>query len=383
METIIRPASLADKNAILNFIETAYAEEGDVIQQKMVKKWSWQYWDNPCVDQQKDELSILVATKENQIVGQACMTPVKLKIGDQYHTAFWGTDFIVMSVCRGEGVGKKLMQIEMEHAKFMIGLRAHPVTFKIARKLGYNTLEPVPIYRRIVRFDKDLCYQYLMKATKSSNLLNRIAKTFWNHLWFDKLVATAINIILGLRNLLERQPQKESRTEIEEIRVFDERSDHLWSQTNRQYDAIVKRDKEFLNWRYSSSTTLDYRKFVAASDGEIKGYIVLRKEEPGERDFGIIVDLYASRDDSQTIEDLLRHALHFFSKDVIAIVCATSIKEYQKALSNFGFLKMESVTPIFYCENSSVSDRLMALKDRCFFTKGDHDWDSYTPFQRI
>ena len=144
---------------------------------------------------------------------------------------------------------------------------------------------------------------------------------------------------------------------------------------------IVKRDKEFLNWRYSPHTNLNYRKFIATREGEVKGYIALRKEEPGERNFGIIVDLYASRDDQQTIEDLIRHALNFFDKDVIVIVCAASISEYQKALSKFGFLKMESAVPIFFCEDSAVADNLLASKDNCFFTKGDHDWDAFTPFR--
>ena len=381
METIIQPASIADKDRILNFIKSAYVEDGDVLLQKMVDKWSWQYWENPCIDRQKDDLTILIATKGDQIVGQACMTPVKLKIKDQIHIATWGTDFVVLPVCRGEGVGKKLMQDEIDHSKFMIGLRLHPVTYKIAEKLGYKTLDPVPIYRRIARFDSYLFFQYLMKATKSKPAINGMAKTLWTRFWFDKLVAAAISSILGLRDLMERQPKKKSRTDIQEIEHFDERFDQLWNSTNHQYDVIVQRDKEFLNWRYSQNPTLRYRKFMASRQGEIKGYIVLRKEEPGERNFGIIVDLYSSRDDQQTIDDLLRHALHFFAKSVVVIVCATSVKQYQKALSKFGFLKMESAVPIYYCEDASVADRLVALKDNCFFTKGDHDWDSFTPFR--
>ena len=210
METIIRPASLADKDAILDFINNAYAEDGEVLQQKMLNKWSWQYRENPCIDQEKDDSRFCCAVKGDQIVGQACMTPVKLKIKDQFHTASWGTDFVVLPVCRGEGVGKKLMQIEIAHAKFMIGLRLHPLTFKIAEKLGYRTLPPVPIYRRIVRFDGYLFYQYLLKATKSKPIVNRIAKILWNRFWFDKLVATLMNLILGTRNLLERQPKKKA-----------------------------------------------------------------------------------------------------------------------------------------------------------------------------
>jgi hypothetical protein len=381
MEVSVRLASLAEKDAHLKFLETAYAEEGKVLQQKMVKRWSWQYRENPCIDQARNGLSVLIATRGDQIVGQACLTPVMLKIADQYHLAFWGGDTIVLPECRGGGVATKIMQGQIENAKFMIGIRAHPITFKVAMKLGYQKLEPVPIYRRLVCFDDFLFFHCLMKATKSKPVINRIARVLWRTLFIGKLVAALTSLALGLRNLIERQPKKKGLTDIEAVQNFDERIDRLWSLTNNQYDVIVKRDSEFLNWRYSPHTALDYRKFIATRDGEIKGYSILRKQEPGERNFGIIVDLYASRDDQQTMEDLIRHALHFFAKDVTAIACAASIKEYQEALLNFGFIKMESAFPIFCCENSLLADKLMSLKDRCFFTKGDHDWDSYTPFR--
>jgi predicted GNAT family N-acyltransferase len=381
MEISIRLASLAEKDAHIKFLETAYAEEGDVLQQKMVKRWSWQYRENPCIDQAKDDLTVVIANRGDQIVGQACLTPVKLKIENQYHLAFWGGDTIVLPQYRGGGVATKIMQGQIDNARFMIGIRAHPITFKVALKLGYQKLKPVPIYRRFVRFDDLLFFHYLMKATQSKPAIKWIARVMWKTLLIGKMVAAVTFLALGLRNLLERRPKKKGLTDIEAVQNFDERIDRLWSLTNNQYDVIVKRDSEFLNWRYSPHTMLDYRKFIATRDDEIKGYSVLRKQEPGERNFGIIVDLYASRDDQQTIEDLIRHALQFFSKDVTAIACAVSIKEYQKALSNFGFLRMESAFPIFCCENSSLADKLISLKDKCFFTKGDHDWDSYTPFR--
>lgn len=380
MESIIRQASIADKDAILDFVKVAYADYGEIIQQKMLQRWIWQYRENPYIDSGKDNLTILITTKGDQIVGQACMTPVKLKIEDQYYTAFWGTDFIVLAVCRGEGIGKKLMQIEVELAKFMIGLNMPPVTRGIAAKLGYKTLDTVPVYWRLIRFDDFLFFQYLMKATKSKPVVKRIAKTLWKTLLVGKLVGILTTMGLGLRNFFERRLKKNGPTIIQEIQNFDERIDQLWSLTNHQFGVIVKRDREYLNWRYSLDSTLNYRKFVASRDGEIKGYIVLRKEEPAERNFGIIVDLYASCKDQQTIDDLLRHALLFFDKEVTAIECATSIEEFQKALSNFGFLKMERAVPMFYCENSTVAAKLTSLKTKCFFTKGDHDWDQFSPF---
>jgi len=380
METTIRQALKSDKDAILTFVKNAYSEFGEVLQQKVLGRWSWQYLDNPCIDNGKDSLTILLASKEDKIVGQACMTPVKLKVGDQIHTASWGTDFIVLPVCRGEGVGKELMKIEVDLAKFMIGLDMPIITRKIAEKLGYKYLDTVTVYRRFVRLNRSLVYRYLMKRTSRNPAKNKTAKILCNIFRFDRLFSTVSNILLGLRNIFEKEPKKEVMTDIQEVKNFDERIDKLWSSTNRQFGIIVERNQTFLNWRYAKGTMLDYKKFIAVRDGKVKGYIVLRKEEPGERNFGIIADLYASRDDQKTVHDLLRHAIHFFGKDVAAIECATSVKEYQQAISKFGFLKLESTVPMYYCENQSVAAELDSLKTKSFFSKGDHDWDQYTLF---
>jgi len=380
MQTTIRQALKSDKNAILTFVENAYSEFGDVLRQKVLGRWSWQYLDNPCIDKEKGSLTILLAHKGDQIVGQACMTPVSLKVDDQYHTASWGTDFIVLPVCRGEGVGKKLMKIEVDLAKFMIGLDMPVITRKIAEKVGYKYLDTVTVYRRFMRLNRSLVYRYLMKRTSRNPVKKKTAKILCNIFLFDRVFSTVANILLGLRNIFEKEQKKEGMTDIQEVKNFDERIDKLWSSTNRQFGVIVKRDQTFLNWRYSTGTMLHYNKFIAVRDGDVKGYIVLRKEGPGERNFGIIADLYASRDDQKTVEDLLRHAIHFFGKDVAAIECATSVKEYQQTISRFGFLKLESTVPMYYCENSSVAAKLDSLKTNSFFSKGDHDWDQYTLF---
>jgi len=107
--------------------------------------------------------------------------------------------------------------------------------------------------------------------------------------------------------------------------------------------------------------------------------LVLRKAEPDELNVGKIVDLYASRDDQQTIEDLIRYSIKFFGNDVEVIDCATSAEEYKRAFSKFGFFKKQTEVPMYHCEDTYLADKLEARKSKCFFTKGDHDWDQYNP----
>jgi hypothetical protein len=380
METIIRRASIADKDAIWSFIKVAY---GDFSKHILPKRWTWQYLENPYIKKKNSDLPIILAIKDDQIVGQACVTSVKLKLGNEIHCATWGTDYIVLPVCRGEGVGKKLMQVEAAHFHFMIGLWMPFVTRKIAAQLGYKTLDPVYVYWRPVRLRRFFVNHYLMLKTKSKSASHRLVKISCRFFFVDRLIPAIMNLLWRLRDLIERWTKKKNLCDIQEMDYFDDRIDDLWNSTQGQYEIIVKRDKEFLNWRYSPNHQLTYRKFIATRDRQTKGYIVLRRSQPEELNVGKIVDLYASRDDQQTIEDLIRHAIDFFGNDVEVIECAAAPREYQEALSKFGFFKVETAVPMYRCEDASLANKIESRKTNCFFTKGDHDWDQFTPVQQV
>jgi hypothetical protein len=166
---------------------------------------------------------------------------------------------------------------------------------------------------------------------------------------------------------------------IREVERFGDEIDQLWNRTSRNFKVIVKRDQRYLNWRFSDNKQLYYRNFICTRDGETKGYIVLRRPDPLEEHIGKIVDLYAAPEDYETIEILISHAIDFFGEDVTVIECATSQKEYQRILSQKGFIKMEKTVPIFYCMDSRLRKKLEQWKDSWFLTKADHDWDQLWP----
>lgn len=224
---------------------------------------------------------------------------------------------------------------------------------------------------------------YLMLKTKSKSLSRRLLEIACRYFFVDRLIPIIMNLFWRLRDRIERWSKKKNLTDIQETDFFDERIDEFWNSTKDQYEIIVPRNKEFLNWRYSPDHQLIYRKFMAIRDGQLKGYIVLRRAQPEELNVGKIVDLYSRRDDRQTIEDLLRHAIGFFGNDVEVIECAAVPREYQEALSKYGFYKVEKAVPMYRCEDSSLASKMEAGKSNCFFTKGDHDWDQFTPVQQV
>ena len=138
---------------------------------------------------------------------------------------------------------------------------------------------------------------------------------------------------------------------------------------------IFPRDARFLNWRFVDCPEPTYRRFVAHRGGRAVGYVVLRRAEPVELPQGIIVDLYASRRDVQTVDALVRHSLAFFGTDVSAVDCGTSVGEFEAVLRKHGFFRTRAHHPTCVCRDSALGDRLAQLRNDWFFSKGDHDWD--------
>ncbi|MGO9138314.1 MAG: GNAT family N-acetyltransferase [Syntrophales bacterium] len=378
MQTIIRQASIDDKMAIWDFIEEAYE---DAAKYKIPTRWNWQFLENPLVDKSGKELPIFIAIKGDHIVGQLCAILGQIKIGAEIHRVAASCDLVVLPECRGEGIAQRLIQAVAENYEIYYTISCSEPTMRIFDRiehLGYHKLELVPTYRRFVKLNREFIFRYLMQKTVKHSWMRSVAK-FGCLLRSDSMMSVVGNFLIGIRDLLESQTKTESRSEIKEIQWFGDEIDQLWKAASGKFKIIVKRDQQFLNWRFSNNTQLDYRSFISRRNGETRGYIVLRKPEPTELNVGIIVDLFAAPDDNETIEDLIRHAIDFFGKSVFAIDCPTSLKEYQRALSKLGFYKIEKTGPIYFCADSKLRNKLEECKNSWFLTKADQDWDQLRP----
>jgi hypothetical protein len=192
-----------------------------------------------------------------------------------------------------------------------------------------------------------------------------------------------VNPLLRLRDFVVRSRHAPSATKIVEVDCFGPEVDELWERTRGDYPVIFARDSQFLNWRFVDCPEPVYRRFVAQRDGRTVGYVVLRRAEPVELQQGIIADLYASRQDTQTLDELVRHSLAFFGDTVSAVDCGTSVAEFEGVLRKHGFFKTWAHNPTCICRDSALRERVSQLKNDLFFSKGDQDWDQIHAADRI
>lgn len=378
MQTVVRQATIDDKNAIWDFISVAYGNEA---RDKIPDRWNWEFLENPLVDKSRKEIPVFIAIKDGNIIGQMGEMLCQIKIGEDMYRIGTGVDLIVHPDYRRYGIAKKLIEAISKHLDVRYTIVRSKITTKILdtyKQLGYQKFKTIPVYRRFVKLDRVSASHFLTVKTANHLWMKSIVKLSCRF-GLDEIISAAVNFLIKTRDLLEHKKKETFRSEIKEVQQFGDEIDQLWNAISDKFKIIIKRDRQFLNWRFSNHTKLDYRKFISICDGETKGYIVIRNPDSTELNRGTIVDLFAAPDDNETIESLIHHAIDFFGKSVLMIECPASLREYQRALSKFGFLRIGKTEPYFCCKDSILRSKLEKWGNDWFITKADQDWDQLQP----
>jgi hypothetical protein len=360
MQANIKQATKDDIEYIWKFLDHAYGsgQEGSA-QFKYPTRWKWQFLDNPFVIQTGSEIPIWLAIKNQEIIGQMCALPVRMKIGDQTYNGSWGCDFIVSPKSRGEGIGYKLTDKYYRNFQICVGISMAGSTRHI-----WGKFNPIPL--RSIYF-----YWFPIK----------LDKTFLNYLFSNKLrllhnvISKLGNILFSLKRKFNPLLRQEAKSSIQEIFEFGDEIDDFIERTYEDYGAIVKRESAFLNWRFITNKEFMYHIFISKSNGRIKGYVVVRKPHPAELNIGHIVDLYTEKNDIDTINDLILHSIRFFGNSVAAIKCTTSIENTERLLKKYGFLKFIKLKPLALVSDPAIREKVLMEKEYWFMTLADQDLD--------
>jgi GNAT superfamily N-acetyltransferase len=369
---IVRRASRSDRPAIARFIEDAY---GASAQYKATPRWTWQFIDNPFGRRQGDEVPVWVAVDGDRVVGQIAVQKAVLQVEGKTFEAGWAVDITILPSHRGAGIGHRLHEAVASDVDILMALTMAEASRRMAERHGCVTLAEVHQLTRWVRLDAVSVRRYLLVRTANHRWAHVGAHLFCSIFQFHLLFPRLANPLLRLRDFVKRPLRGSGAASIVEVDCFGPEVDELWERTRGDYPVIFPRDARFLNWRFVDCPEPRYRRFVAERGGRAVGYVVLRRPEPVELPRGIIVDLYASRRDVQTVDELVRHSLAFFGDNVSAVEYGTSVAEFEAVLRTHGFFRTRGHHPTCICRDSALRDRLAQLRNDWFFSKGDHDWD--------
>lgn len=370
----IRQAQLSDKSAIFDFLSKAYE---DLSPYKYPERWEWQFQCNPFV---KDlNLPIWLAIDDsNKIVGQICSMVEPLKINNRKGTILnWAVDLIVLPEYRDQKIGFRLTKAIYDASENLMALPMSKAFRHYMEKLGSIQLESFGVYRRIALVKQESICSIIKNRFSDKGLWGKSIYNFSRVFFLCHVIAWAVNSFVSVRDFFYKTRMNTS-IYIKESFVFDQKFNDFWEVVSNEFDVIVRRDSEFLKWKYSQQPFVDYKVFTALINSRISGYSILRTASSPESNTGIIADLLVSPGDTETIKALLFHAVNYFKiQKVRNISVASSNIAYQRAFREVGFKKHKEMHPLLHVDPQVQSQESMSIKDAWFLGRSDHDWDQF------
>jgi GNAT superfamily N-acetyltransferase len=324
-EYIVRLYKPGDEEGIVEVLKASFPEWRDT--ESPLDHWKWKYLDNPIGSH------VVVADWKGKIVGVQHRLYVDIKI-DEKTLSSCGDDEAVHPEYRRKGIYKNMLpytealliknKIELNY-----GVSIHEATVKMGDRVGYH-LFPFQISHMLQV--KNVGMHFRMRPT-NNNLAARLG-------------FSSLKLLNQIKNI-PRNTKKEPNFQVVDIFQFDERINFFWRSIRKDYNFIIEKNMEYLNWRYCDPrSNLKGRYFIkqVEQDGEILGFIVIETRRKGGYSEGYIVDLLALPGRMDVARKLLEEACLFFRDSGINVVHYQVVKNhpYQVLFRRQGFIEVPS-----------------------------------------
>jgi GNAT superfamily N-acetyltransferase len=300
------------------------------------------------------------AETDDKIVGMKSMTPKRIKILDTiFDGAETGDNFVHPDFQR-RGIFTGLYLAARENSPdesrgFIYGL---PNTMAITGYLNKLDYARIPI--RIRGLVKPVCTKQLFRKVISPPVLAGI-------------LSPAVEITSRFMYRIGSGGIPESGITVNTETSFPDGMDMLWKKTLKNYDVMVARNRDYLEWRYVTNPD-KYSIYIARNaEGAISGYMVAKAGTYSDVPVGFIVDFLTVEDDPNVFRKLLAAAMDDFYHQKVSIVSTCAIKGnfYDKLLLKSGFFPRGNHNII--CYKNEIGNRVLTGNYRWHFTLGDSD----------
>lgn len=303
---------------------------------------------------------IWVAEDNGKIVGHNPLVFMMLKEGNRIMKASYLIDRMTHPDYRHQGIASKLQRQALDEAErqgVCISLGTpNEASHVIDLKVGY-----FDIARKQIVF-KPLNWRNAIKLQSNNRLLSE----------FGAIGGSILDKIFCRR---KRAPVIEGLT-ISRVHFFDERINEFFARVSNQYEIMVVRNKEYLNWRYVAVPDVSYSIYIAEKGNEIYGYLALRCMQQERAKEGVIFDILA---ESQPISHcLISRAMEHCEREKADIVYGIMIADKMliKAFKNNGFISTPFLKDGWFVNYSSsppVSEEFLQNPQNWYIQIGDSD----------
>jgi len=312
----IRDGNEEDMEGILTLRDLVFKEEErDKLDPRF---WRWEVKENP------DGVAwIHLAEDGGKIVGHLADLPKRFSVQGEVVLGTLTHEMMVHPDYRRKGISTAtaryaIHKIEKEKGLFMTAYSIREESFNSLIKTGWKAVLKLPVLVFPIRF-QGIVSRYL-RSRPMSLLIGAMARCCYFFLfgW--------------------RKKRRSKGVEIERVNELDEQFDGFWEKAISLYPIMGIRNRNYLTWRYLQHPTRNYVIYRAKKNGEMKGYIVLRKVELLNFNSAVIVDLLAL--DETSLSELVEKGVEHSRREGVDLLGFMVPKPhpYYRSLKKGGFL---------------------------------------------
>ena len=352
----IREYQPGDETRIVQLLKLVYPRYSEGVPPQ--DGWNWRHTDTPL----KKNI-IVVAESGKEIIGCDHYTYFHMKIGDKILPCTYGSYLAVHPDYRRRGINTEMRKLlwkirEENHVPFHISTAVNPIMVKHLSKLKNRFPHPITTLYWI----NNIKLYFERKPNQYSFVLKH----------GYEIVTTINKQIANINTVISPKQFK-----ISNIDKFDEEFEPFLNQISQQYNFIIDRNIDFLNWRYCDPRGGEHITRKVLENDKIVGYSVLRIEESVEgHTFGKILDQHAIPGRLDIVDALISDAIKIFKRENVNRSSSQIIKghPYEDVFKINGFLNSRKKEHIFYISSSIDGDIKKIVESptsRIYFSRSD------------
>lgn len=336
-EFITRVYRIGDEKQIVNLLDTVFNGWPKFdLQCSKLDHWRWKYIDSPT------KTHTTIVTEDNgKIIAVDNSVHKFIKVFDDTVKMGFGADTAIHPDYQGNKIYNKMNEFKKEARSGIqsFWISGNPILIEWAKKRKRAHFSET--YRDFLWVDN---IDLHIEQRGDSN----------SRAFLKKGYLTAYK----LKNKLNSEKITEKHI-IEDIEIFDKRFLDFWNKIKYDYDFIVEKTPNYLNWRYRDTRGGDYIIKVTTLKNSITGYIVLRINKYN-RDYneGYIMELHGLPNYPLVKKQLILNALEYFKENKVncihSIAFKTSIEA--KLLKQFGFIPHLDDHYIFFSTEHTLNN---------------------------
>jgi GNAT superfamily N-acetyltransferase len=313
---IVRDGNQNHREGILSLRKVVFeGEERDKFDPRF---WHWEFKEGP-----DGEGLIYIVEDENRIVGHFADIPRRFSVQGKMVLGTLSLDLMVHPDYWRKGIFEAMgrygaQRVKGENGLFLFAFPIRSETIRGLKKIGWEEVAKLPV---------------LVYPIKFSGIFNRYLRFFPLSLLAGGMAKLFYFLFIGVKRRKKRED-----IEIERVVSLDDLFDGFWQRTLSFHPIVGVRNRNYLTWRYLQHPTRNYIIYRARKNGEMKGYIVLRKVELLNFNSAVIVDLLAL--DEGSLSTLVERGIQHSRQEGVDLLgfMVPQDHSYYKFLRKKGFL---------------------------------------------